>query len=277
MENYLESPNRFVVARGSHKFAYREMGNKTGRPLLLLNHLSATLDNWDPALIDELSQNRWIIVFDNSGIGLSNGTVPTKIEEMADEVAYFIEALNLQEVDLLGLSMGGFIAQDFTLKYPKMVHQLILVGTGPKGDHKIGDVGKVTNQFLLKTIFTRQDVKERLFFTTSTEGKTKAREFIGRLKQRVVVKDQKIALTAYLRQLKAIKKFANDQNDDLTKINAETLVVNGDTDAMVPTQGSYAIAQQIPNSQLKIYADAGHTSLFQYPMDFSKVVNELLK
>lgn len=111
------------------------------------------------ALIDELSHNHWITVFDNSGIGLSNGNVPTTIEKMADEVAYFIEALNLEEVDLLGLSMGGFIAQDFTLKYPKLVHQLILVGTGPKEDHRIGDVGKVTNQFLLKTIFTKQDVK----------------------------------------------------------------------------------------------------------------------
>lgn len=278
MIDYLTVPNRSVEDSTGRKFAYREIGIDTNNmPLVLLNHLSATLDNWDPNLINKLAANRKIIVFDNRGIGLSQGSVPQSITQMADDTVAFLKAMHYSKIDLLGLSMGGFVAQDFVLKYPTMVNKLILVGTGPKGDKKIAQVGRITNIDIVRSFFARKDVKEYLFFTTTAQGKKFAKEFISRLNKRNAIKDAPIKIPAYLNQLKAIRRYAHDQPSDLEKISAPTLIVNGDHDRMVPTQDSYLLQKKIKNSQLKIYPDAGHMSLFQNSTDFSQLVNEFLK
>lgn len=273
---YLTTPNKTVRGRDGSQFNYREVGTGDKLPLILLNHLSATLDNWDPRLIDSLSQHRKVIVFDNRGVGLSNGNVPTTIEEMAADVMHFLELLGLKQIDLLGLSMGGFIAQTFTLKYPSVVRNLILVGTGPQGDVDIAKVGRITNIDLLRAAFTRQDVKEYLFFTRTAQGKAAGKAFMARLKQRTMVNDKPIKLTAYRRQLKAINHYAHSKATMLSQINQPTLIVNGDHDRMVPVVGSYQMHEQIKNSQLKIYPDAGHMSLFQYTDDFVTTLERFL-
>ncbi|MSD83146.1 alpha/beta fold hydrolase [Lactobacillus curvatus] len=273
---YLTASNKTVRGRDGSQFNYRETGAGDGLPLVLLNHLSATLDNWDPRFIDALSHHRKVIVFDNRGIGLSNGEVPTTIEEMAADVMQFLELLGLKQIDLLGLSMGGFIAQTFTLKYPSVVRKLILVGTGPQGAVDIAKVGRIVNIDLLRATITRRDVKEYLFFTKTKQGQAAGKAFMARLKQRTMVKDQPIRLTAYRRQLKAIKHYAHSKPAMLSQINQPTLIVNGDHDRMVPVLGSYQIHEQIKNSQLKIYPDAGHMSLFQYTDDFVTILEHFL-
>lgn len=255
---YLTTPNQFIQDQQGQRFAYREVGTGRGLPLVFLNHLSATLDNWDPALIDLISQQRRVIVFNNRGVGFSDGKVPTTIEQMVADCYAFITAMQLTQFDLLGLSMGGFVAQAFTLKYPSSVNHLILVGTGPQGDSEIAKVGRITTFDLIRSFLTHRDVKEYLFFTRTPQGKQAGKAFINRLKQREIVEDKAITLAAYRRQLIAIKQYAHDQPANLAQINQPTLIVNGDHDRMVPVNGSYELHERILNSQLKLYPDAGH-------------------
>ncbi len=273
---YLTTPNQFIQDQQGQRFAYREVGTGRGLPLVLLNHLSATLDNWDPALIDLISQQRRVIVFNNRGVGFSDGKVPTTIEQMVADCYAFITAMQLTQFDLLGLSMGGFIAQAFTLKYPSSVNHLILVGTGPQGDSEIAKVGRITTFDLIRSFLTHRDVKEYLFFTRTPQGKQAGKAFINRLKQREIVEDKAITLAAYRRQLIAIKQYAHDQPANLAQINQPTLIVNGDHDRMVPVNGSYELHERILNSQLKLYPDAGHMALFQNPNDFAALLAQFL-
>ncbi|GED82394.1 alpha/beta hydrolase [Latilactobacillus curvatus] len=273
---YLTTPNQFIQDQQGQRFAYREVGTGRGLPLVLLNHLSATLDNWDPALIDLISQQRRVIVFNNRGVGFSDGKVPTTIEQMVADCYAFITAMQLTQFDLLGLSMGGFIAQAFTLKYPSSVNHLILVGTGPQGDSEIAKVGRITTFDLIRSFLTHRDVKEYLFFTRTPQGKQAGKAFINRLKQREIVEDKAITLATYRRQLIAIKQYAHDQPANLAQINQPTLIVNGDHDRMVPVNGSYELHERILNSQLKLYPDAGHMALFQNPNDFAALLAQFL-
>lgn len=273
---YLTTPNQFIQDQQGQRFAYREVGTGRGLPLVLLNHLSATLDNWDPALIDLISQQRRVIVFNNRGVGFSDGKVPTTIEQMIADCYAFITAMQLTQFDLLGLSMGGFVAQAFTLKYPSSVNHLILVGTGPQGDSEIAKVGRITTFDLIRSFLTHRDVKEYLFFTRTPQGKQAGKAFINRLKQREIVEDKAITLAAYRRQLIAIKQYAHDQPANLAQINQPTLIVNGDHDRMVPVNGSYELHERILNSQLKLYPDAGHMALFQNPNDFAALLAQFL-
>ncbi len=273
---YLTTPNQFIQDQQGQRFAYREVGTGRGLPLVLLNHLSATLDNWDPAIIDLISQQRRVIVFNNRGVGFSDGKVPTTIEQMVADCYAFITAMQLTQFDLLGLSMGGFIAQAFTLKYPSSVNHLILVGTGPQGDSEIAKVGRITTFDLIRSFLTHRDVKEYLFFTRTPQGKQAGKAFINRLKQREIVEDKAITLATYRRQLIAIKQYAHDQPANLAQINQPTLIVNGDHDRMVPVNGSYELHERILNSQLKLYLDAGHMALFQNPNDFAALLAQFL-
>ncbi|NMP59684.1 alpha/beta fold hydrolase [Enterococcus mundtii] len=273
--DYLTAPNLFLKGK-KNKFAYREMGEKEGIPLVLLTHLSATLDNWDPLLINTLAENHWVIVFDNVGVGLSDGKVPKKIKEMADGALEFIHGLNIEQVDLLGLSMGGMIAQELVAKEPLLVRKLILVGTGPRGGEGISEVTKVTNKDFLRSILTRKDIKTYLFFTETENGRRKAAEFLERINTRSQVKDKNIRFSSYQNQLTAINRWGKEKPADLSTISQQTLIVNGDHDHMVPTVNSYDLAKRIPKSTLKIYPDAGHGSLFQFPIDFSQIVSEFI-
>lgn len=273
--DYLTAPNLFLKGK-KNKFAYREMGEKEGIPLVLLTHLSATLDNWDPLLINTLAENHWVIVFDNVGVGLSDGKVPETIKEMADGAIEFIHGLNIEQVDLLGLSMGGMIAQELVAKEPLLVRKLILVGTGPRGGEGISEVTKVTNKDFLRSILTRKDIKTYLFFTETENGRIKAAEFLERINTRSQVKDKNIRFSSYQNQLTAINRWGKEKPADLSTINQQTLIVNGDHDRMVPTVNSYDLAKRIPKSTLKIYPDAGHGSLFQFPIDFSQIVSEFI-
>lgn len=273
--NYLTTPNLFIKGK-DNTFAYRELGRKKGIPLILLTHLSATLDNWDPQLMNTLAKKRWIIAFDNVGVGLSSGKVPTSIEKMADDALEFIHSLDLDQVDLLGLSMGGMVAQEMIFKESKLVRKLVLVGTGPRGGKGISDVTKVTIKDFIRSIFTRQDIKNYLFFTSTANGKKRAAEYLHRLKARTDPKDQSIHFSSFQNQLKAINQWGKDPAADLSKVTQSTLVANGDNDRMVPTINSYDLAKLIPNAEIKIYPDSGHGSLFQFPNNFAHLVQNFL-
>ena len=124
-------PTQFVEAAGI-RFAYRRFGATADIPLLFFMHFMGTMDHWDPAMTDGFARDREVILFNNAGISSSSGEVPTSIEEMARHAAAFTSALGIKKLDALGFSMGGFVAQQFTIDRPDLVRKLILVGTGPR-------------------------------------------------------------------------------------------------------------------------------------------------
>jgi pimeloyl-ACP methyl ester carboxylesterase len=271
-ETYIHAPNQSIRAANGITYAYREIGEKVGVPIVFFTHLSANLDNWDPRIIDGIAKQHWVITFDNKGVGLSSGQVPGTIKEMAEDALVFIKALGFKQIDILSLSMGGMIAQELLELEPSLVRKVILTGTGPRGGKGIENVTKISNQDLVRAIFTLTDVKTYLFFTRTSNGKRKAKEFLARIKERKHDRDKMISLKGYLTQLKAIHGWGKSTPADLSKITNPVLVVNGETDRMVPTENSYDLVQRLPNSKLVIYEDAGHGSIFQYHEEFTKEV-----
>jgi pimeloyl-ACP methyl ester carboxylesterase len=259
---------------GGVKFAYRELGADGGVPLVFLHHLTAVLDDWDPRVIDGIAAQRRVITFDNRGIGASGGSVPHSVDAMARDAVAFIRALGLEQVDLLGFSLGGGVAQVIALEEPELVRKVILAGTGPAGGGGINEVTKVAVRAYVKGALTWKDPKHYLFFTRTPEGKQAARHYMSRLKERTTDRDRRISPLAIRAQLKAIKAFGNREPHDLTAVRQPVLVANGDQDVMVASSHSADMARRLPNAQLKIYPDSGHGGVFQYHQDF---VAEVLK
>ena len=271
-ETYIHAPNKSIRTANGITYVYRELGEKIGIPIVFFTHLSANLDNWDPRIIDGIAKQHWVITFDNTGVGLSSGQVPGTIKEMAEDAIDFIKALGFKQIDILSFSMGGMIAQDLLELEPTLIRKVILTGTGPRGGKGIENVTKISNQDLVRAIFTLKDVKTYLFFTRTLNGKRKAKEFLARIKERKHNRDKMISLKGYLTQLKAINRWGKSTPADLSKIKQPILVVNGEADRMVPTENSYELVQRLPNSKLVIYKDAGHGAIFQYHEEFTKEV-----
>lgn len=265
--SYSRAPVRTVTA-GGVTYAYRELGPRGGIPVIFLVHLAATLDNWDPRVVDPIAEGHHVIAFDNRGVGASTGSVPDTIESMADDAYTFITALGFSTVDLLGFSLGGMIAQALVIKHPDLVRRLILTGTGPAGGAGIDKVARTTYYDILRATFTRKDPKEFLFFNRDDVGKRAAREFIGRLDERTMDRDAKITVKAFQAQLRAIKRWGRSTPADLSAVTQPTFIANGDNDRMVPTVLSDDMHRRISGSQLSIYPDSGHGAIFQYHREF---------
>ena len=271
-ETYIHAPNKSIRTANGITYVYRELGEKIGIPIVFFTHLSANLDNWDPRIIDGIAKQHWVITFDNTGVGLSSGQVPGTIKEMAEDAIAFIKALGFKQIDILSFSMGGMMAQELLELEPTLIRKVILTGTGPRGGKGIENVTKISNQDLVRAIFTLKDVKTYLFFTRTSNGKKKAKEFLARIKERKQNRDKMISLKGYYTQLKAINRWGKSTPADLSKIKQPILVVNGEADRMVPTENSYDLVQRLLNSKLVIYKDAGHGAIFQYHEEFTKEV-----
>lgn len=254
-------------------FYYRELGGDKGIPVIFLNHLGATLDNCDPRVMDGIASQRHIIAFDNRGIGSTGGQTPQTVAEMAKDAIAFIKALGYEKVDLVGFSLGGFISQEILLMEPHLVRKAVLAGTGPAGGEGIKNVTSITYKDMLKGFITFRDPKFYLFFNSNANGHKSAREFLARLKERKADRDKKIKLKSFRAQLKAIHAWGLQQPQDLSGIELPVLVVNGDNDRMVPSSNTAELNKRIAGSQIIIYKDAGHGSIFQYHETF--VVNAL--
>jgi pimeloyl-ACP methyl ester carboxylesterase len=216
---WVDAPNRSVAAAGT-SFAYRRLGPATGVPVLLLNHWGATLDNFDPRIIDGLAATRPIIAIDYRGVGASGGKAPLEVAEMARDMIACIHALGLGTVDLLGFSLGGFVAQDIVRQEPGLIRKIVLAGTGPAGGVGIARVGAVSWPLIVKAMLTLRDAKFYLFFTGTTNGRGAANAFLKRLKERKTARDKSITVPAFLRQLKAIEAWGRQPPQDLGAIES---------------------------------------------------------
>ena len=266
-----------TIKAGGVEFAYRQLGPSTGVPVVFLTHLAAVLDNWDPRVVDGIAARHRVITFDNRGVGASGGATPTTIEQMAGDAVTFIRALGVDQVDLFGFSMGGMIAQVIAQEEPRLVRKMIIAGTGPAGGDGIDEVTRITYLDTARGLLTRQDPKQFLFFTRTPNGRRAGKEFLARLEERTNDRDKAISLGSFRAQLKAIHRWGQQQPADLLGIHQPVLVMNGESDRMVPTMNTVELDRRLPNNQLVVYPDAGHGGVFQFHQDFVKRALEFLR
>ena len=259
-----------TIDAGGVELAYRQLGPRTGVPVVFLTHLAAVLDNWDPRVVDGIAAKHHVITFDNRGVGASSGSTPTTIEEMARDAVSFIRALGFDQVDLFGFSMGGMIAQVIAQEEPQLVRRMIIAGTGPAGGEGIEKVTRISYLDIARGLLTRQDPKQFLFFTRTPNGRRAGKEFLARLEERTNDRDEPISIRSFRAQLKAIHRWGQQQPADLSSIHQPVLVLNGESDRMVPTKNTVDLDRRLPNSELVVYPDAGHGGVFQFHEDFVK-------
>jgi pimeloyl-ACP methyl ester carboxylesterase len=266
---------------GDVSFAYRRFGNgrAAAPPLVLLQHFRGNLDSWDPALVDRLAQDREVILVNNRGVGASTGVVPENVTIMARDALAFIDALGLRQIDLLGFSLGGFVSQELVLLRPRLVRRLVLAGTAPQGGP---DLHRWSDEVYALATADEPGAENLLglFFSRSEESRAKGMESIGRLFQREVDRDEPTDLATRDAQLAAITAWGIPDESKLNRlagITQPTFVANGDNDTMMHTQNSHLLAERLPDAELRIYPDANHGFLNQYPELFADDVNAFLE
>lgn len=275
LTSYAHAPTKTVHAGGA-TFAYRELGPTGGIPVVFFVHLAATLDNWDPRIVDAIAATRHVIAFDQLGVGASSGTFPDTLDKAADDAYTFITALGHERIDVFSFSMGGMIAQDLVVAHPGLVRRLVLTGTGPRGGKDMDKVARTTYYDILRATLTRSDPKEFLFFNRDAVGQQAGKAFVKRLEERTNDRDEAISAKAFRTQLKAIQRFGRSEPSDLSVITQPTLIANGDHDRMVPSVLSEDLHRRIAGSELVIYPNAGHGGVFQYWEQFAPVAAEFL-
>jgi pimeloyl-ACP methyl ester carboxylesterase len=272
------APTQFVEANGT-RFAYRRFGKAGGVPLVFNQHFTGTMDHWDPAETDGLAQEREVILFNNAGVSSSSGEVPTTFEEMGANAVAFIKALGLKQVDVLGFSIGGFVAQEITLQAPELVRRLVLLGTGPRsGEGMLGGTPE-GNSIFSATYDPPDHLWLSVFFTPSAASQAAGLEFLKRFHLRSTNRDPEVNDKVAPAQRAAIAKWATPRErpyEYLKAIKQPTLVVNGSNDVIIYTVNSYILQQNLPNAELIIYPDSTHGSHHQYPGLFVRDVSAFL-
>jgi pimeloyl-ACP methyl ester carboxylesterase len=266
------APTHHVTA-GNVSFAYRRLGESKGRPLVLFQHFTGSMDNWDPLIIDGLARDREVIIFDNAGVAGSTGTTPDTVEAMARDAASFLDALKIQKSDLLGFSLGGMIAQQLAIDRGDLVGELILAGTGPRGGEGMATFAPGTAYFFFEKKYDKpNDLWLDVLFAPSEASQRHGRSFLERMQTRVTDRDLPANEKVGPAQLAAVGKWGTvpeiGRYSDLKKITQRALVVNGSNDIVLPTVNSFILQQHLPNAQLLLYPDSNHGAQYQFPEDF---------
>ena len=270
------SPTLRIPASGA-EFAYREFGTQAGIPLVVLTHLGANLDSWDPRIVDGLVEDRRVIAVGYRGVGNSTGHVRDSIEEMAEDMAAVIRALGYNRVDIFGLSMGGMVAQAIASRAPELIDRLILAGSGPAGGPRLTEMTRVTIATVLRAVLTFQDPKALLFFTRTSAGKKAAREYLARLKERTAGRDKAVTPRVYRAQLAAVRRWGMQQPAALSQFTGPVLIVHGNSDRMVPPENATALTRQLPSASVMLFPDSGHGVVFQNHHVFIDAARDFLR
>ncbi len=265
---------------GPETLAYRRFGttSKTVPPLILLQHFRGNLDYWDPALLDVLAADREVITVDLCGVGASTGTVSDTVAGMARDAVRFIDALRLTSIDLLGFSLGGHLAQEIALIRPRLPRRLVLAGTAPQGAPDLHRSSDDVYRWACADDITPEGFLS-LFFSGSAASVQRGREYLARTHARRKDRDEETSLGCRDAQYQALMTWGIPESGKLERLSAitqPTMVANGDNDTMMATKNSLLLAEKIRGAQIRIYPDAGHGFLDQYPVDFGQHICQFL-
>jgi pimeloyl-ACP methyl ester carboxylesterase len=277
MSEYTDLPNKQLSAPNGIDYAYRDTGDG-GTPLVVLQHFRGNLDNWDPPLIDALSSSRRVVAFDNVGVGGSSGTTPHRIDQMAIDAIAFVAALGVEQIDLLGFSIGSFVAQEIALTRPGLVRKVILASSAPQGaagmhgwaPEVIDAVGKPEPD---------PDGYLGVFFTESASSRGAGQQALQRIFGRRSHPDQPTTWQTREAQYDAVCAWGIPNHSLLQRVDAidmPVFVANGDSDPMILPRYSYLLAGLIPDARLKVYPDSAHGFLFQHYAEFAADVGDFL-
>jgi pimeloyl-ACP methyl ester carboxylesterase len=272
------APTQFVEANG-FRFAYRRFGKPDGVPLVFNQHFTGTMDHWDPAVTDGLAREREVILFNNAGVSSSSGEVPTSIEQMGANAVAFVKALGLSKVDVLGFSIGGFVAQEITLQAPDLVRRLVLVGTGPRGGEGMATLTPEAQKIFGAAYDPPDHLWLRVHFTRSETSQAAGREFLNRFRLRADNRDPEVNGKVAPAQIEALSAWGAPRVrpfEYLKSIRQPALVVNGGKDVIIYPVNSFILQQNLPDAQLILYPDSGHGSQYQYPKRFARHVSLFL-
>jgi len=258
-----ETARTQLVQVGDVRFAYRRFGRRGALPLLFLNYFAANMDAWDPKVTNGFAAERDVILFNNAGVGSSAGETPSTVAAMTKDCVEFCRALDLRNIDVVGFSLGGMIAQQLAFEHPDMVRRMILMGTGPRGGE-----GMTFTELSTDLLVDPVALLMSAFFTPSEASKAAGRAYIERLKLRVADSDAPISVKAAGAQLEAIRKWgaipSTDRYAMLARIPQRTLVVHGSKDIVVLPINAFLLAQHLPDAQLVMYPDASHGAQSQH-------------
>ena len=277
MVSYATAPIKRVTAEDGIVYAYRELGAGDA-PLVLLQHFRGNLDNWDPALIDELAAERLVVTFDNVGVGGTSGLTPNTVAAMAHGAIAFIEAIGFTQIDLLGFSIGSFVAQEIALIRPDLLRRVVLASSAPQGaagmhgwaPEVIGAVGEPEPN--------PQGYIDVFFARTST-SRAAGQEAAGRIFGRTTDPDAPTTWQTRQAQYDAVCTWGIPNHSLLERVAAIELpvfVANGDSDPMILPRYSYLLAGLLPDARLAIYPDSAHGFLFQHNTRFAADVSGFL-
>jgi pimeloyl-ACP methyl ester carboxylesterase len=272
----ITAPTQFADAKGI-KYAYRRFGKAGVMPLLCLQHFTGNLDNWDSAVTDPLAAERDLILFESSGIGRSDGTVPNTVGVMADHALTFLDALNIKTCDVLGYSLGGMVAQDMVRSRPRVFRKMILVGTAPRGGEDVMHLDKPSiSKWTEDKSLHGYQVLQKIFFDQTESSQAAGGAFIERLVLRKEDRDKPSGPEVAQAQMAAFRDWEKPNGErfsDLRGIQQPVLVINGKHDEMIPVRNSYWLSENLPNAVLLTYPDSGHGSLFQWHDSFTRNAN----
>lgn len=250
-------------------YAYRETGD--GPPLVLFQHFRGNLDNWDPALIDALSASRRVVTFDNAGVGASSGMTPTTVTKMAHDALAFLDALGMTQADLLGFSIGSFVAQEITLIRPALVRRLILASSAPRGAAGMHGWAPSVIEAVGQKVPNPAGVLE-VFYAPTDTSREAGKQAFARMAARDTDKDQPTGWQTRQAQYDAVCQWGIPDHAQLQRVSAIDMpvyIANGDRDPMILPHYSYLLAGLIPQAKVKIYPDAAHGFLFQHHTEFA--------
>ena len=263
----------------SARFAYRRLGPRGGVPLVLLHRFRGTLDWWDPEFLDLLAADHDVILFDNIGIGYTEGAPMTTVESFAAGAIEFIEALGLTVVDLLGWSFGGVVAQGVVLARPDLVGKVVIAGSGSGVAPGMPVMGERVMTIMNKPEADLEDMLY-LFYPETESARAKGLEHFGKITSTMPTGAPAVSQDAAMGQLEAIMATLGapwpQVVENLRSITQPVLYANGSHDVMIDAFASFAAVQALPDAKLVIYSDAGHACLFQHAHDFTTEVRNFL-
>ena len=273
--SYAGAANQRVTASNGIDYTYRDVGDSEV-PLVLLQHFRGNLDNWDPALVDALATRRRVVAFDNVGVGSTTGTTPHTVDAMAKDAVAFFDAMDLEHVDLLGFSLGSFVAQEIALIRPDLLRRVVLASSAPRGATGMHGWAPEVIAAVGGRELNPQGYLDVFFTTASRDAGEQA---LTRMFSRTAEPDQPTSWQTRQAQYDAVCSWGIPNHPLLQRLAAidhPAFVANGDSDPMILPRYSHLLGGLLPNAQVRIYPDSAHGFLFQHHNDFAADVNAFL-